>query len=288
MLDLAGLLPRVDKSDVEDQNGLAIRPEEAAMPRLHRWLRASLCAVLLACSGQAVHASDLLGVTEDVPPFSYLEDGRYLGLANEVLDRIVKRSGLRIQRAIQPWARAQITVQGVPNSLLYVTVRAPAREKLYRWVGPIDDCEIAVLALASSGRSFTPSTPDGQVLRIGAVRGSPAGKLLRDAGVTERSIYNTPGSETSAKMLYVGHLDMIAGLTLPYAFQAARAGYDPSQLVQVHVLHKGLGCYFAFNLKVDDGLFKRFEEAFVAMQASGELKTLREQYLQTPTRRAAR
>ena len=80
-------------------------------------------------SGAAL-ASDLLAITEDVPPFSYLDNGRYKGLANEVLDRISQRSGLHIQRIIQPWARGQKTLTEVPNSLLYIAVRSPSRENI--------------------------------------------------------------------------------------------------------------------------------------------------------------
>ncbi|MDI4635686.1 transporter substrate-binding domain-containing protein [Pelomonas sp. V22] len=236
--------------------------------------------LLLALPLPAARAADeLLAVSEDAPPFAYLDNGRFLGLANELLDRIAQRSGLRLQRSQQPWARAQQTVQQLPNSLLYVTVRTPARESQYRWVGPVDDCDIVVMALATSGLAFEPKAASSRQLRIGAVRGSPSAQLLRDAGLPERAIYITPGSETSTKMLYAGHLDMIAGLVLPYANQAGRLGLDGAQLNVIHQLQKGHGCYYAFNPAVDARLFERFAKAFEALRAEGELKALRGRYL---------
>ncbi|MDM4768419.1 transporter substrate-binding domain-containing protein [Pelomonas sp. SE-A7] len=243
------------------------------------------CLICLALLLPAARAADeLLAVSEDAPPFAYLDNGRFLGLANELLDRIAQRSGLRLQRSQQPWARAQQTVRQLNNSLLYVTVRTPARESQYRWVGPIDDCDIVVMALATSGLSFDPRLPSVRQLRIGAVRGSPAAQLLREAGVAERAIYVTPGSETSTKMLYAGHLDMIAGLILPYAHQASRLGLDGAQLGVIHQLQKGYGCYYAFNPAVDDQVFERFAKAFESLRAEGELKSLRARYFRSPSK----
>ncbi len=246
------------------------------------WQRILAGAVLLLGAVSAAWSGDLLGVTEDVPPFSYLEGGRFVGLANEVLDRVAAQSGLRVQRSIQPFARGLKTLDEVPNSFLYVVVRTPAREPHYRWVGPLDDCDVVVLTLRSSGLDFSPTTPDARALRVGVVKGSPAGKMVREAGMPERSVYQTPGSETSTRMLYAGHLDMIAGLSLPYLHQAARLGLDVSQLTVAHMLQKGYGCYFAFNPKVDPALFKRFADAFEMLRSSGELKTLRERAIQAP------
>ncbi|MDT9000718.1 transporter substrate-binding domain-containing protein [Paucibacter sp. APW11] len=246
----------------------------------HRWLVCLLFAALGVSHGAA--DTHLLGVTEDVPPFSYLEGGRFAGLANEVLDRIANQSGLKVQRSIQPFARGLKTVDEVPNSFLYVMVRTPARESHYRWVGPLDDCDVVVLTLRSSGLDFSPTTPDARALRVGAVKGSPAGKMLRDAGMPERSIYLTPGSETSTRMLFAGHLDMIAGLALPYQHQATRLGLDTSQMQVAHLLQKGFGCYFAFNPKVDPVLYKRFADAFDVLRSSGELRQLRERSMQAP------
>jgi polar amino acid transport system substrate-binding protein len=240
---------------------------------------AGLLLGLLLVAAPLARATDLLAVTEDVPPFSYLDNGRFRGLANEVLDRISQRSGLHVQRSIQPWARAQKTVHQVDDSMIYVTVRTPAREAQYRWVGPIDDCDLVVLALASSALTFEPHSQGGRALRVGAVRGSPAAQLLRDAGLPERAIYITPGSETSTKMLFAGHLDMVAGLVLPYAHQAARLGLDGAQLSVVHRLQKGYGCYYAFNPKVRPEVFDRFAQAFEALRSEGELKVLRERHL---------
>ena len=233
-------------------------------------------------AASAVRAGDLLGITEDVPPFSYLDRGRFVGLANDVLDRVAAQSGLRVQRSIQPFARGLRTVGEVHNSFLYVVVRTPAREPHYRWVGPLDDCDVAVLTLRSSGLDFSPTTPEARALRVGVIKGSPAGKMVREAGMPEPSIYQTPGSETSTRMLFAGHLDMIAGLVLPYQHQAARLGLDAGQLRVAHVLQKGYGCYFAFNPKVDPVLLRRFAEAFEALRASGELKALRDRAVLSP------
>ncbi len=237
-------------------------------------------AALLA--GTAVRAQDLLAFSEDLPPFAYMEDGEHRGFANEVIDRIVRSSGLSIKRLNMPWARSLREAQVEANSLIYVTVRTPEREPQFLWVGPLDNCDIVLMKLRRrSDLKFEPGQA-GASLQIGLGRGSPAAALLRDAGVAEGNIYPTPRSEVGVRMLYATHLDMLAGLYLPSLYQVQRNGLDPAELQAFHVLKPGFGCYFAFNTKVNAKSLASFRKGFEDLQNSGELKALREQYLRNP------
>ena len=165
-----------------------------------------------------------------------------------------------------------------------MTVRTPEREPQYLWVGPIDACDIVLLKLRRrSELQFDPQRISTS-LQIGALRGAPTAKLLRDAGIPEANIYLTPKSETSVRMLYADRVDLVAGLHAPYAYQAQRHGLDPTELQAIHVLQPGFGCYFAFNPRVDEQLLARFRKGFEELRASGELQSLREQFLRNPGR----
>jgi polar amino acid transport system substrate-binding protein len=246
--------------------------------RLPRW------AVSVACllGATVASAAELLGFSEDLPPFAYLENGEHRGMANELIDRIAQRTGMSIKRQNMPWSRSVREAQAEQNSVLYVTVRTPEREPQYLWVGPIDACDIVLVKLRRRTELKFELQREGGQLQIGAGRGSPAVQVLRDAGVAEADIYQTPRSEISMRMLYAGRLDMLAGLQLPTAFQAQRNGLDPAELQAVHVLKPGYGCYFAFNPKVDPQLLAQFRKGFDDIQASGELQRLREVYLRNP------
>lgn len=250
--------------------------------KLLRWIAGGLALGLLWLLGAVpAMAEELVGFSEDLPPFAYLEGAEHRGLANEVLDRIAQRTGLSIRRNSQPWTRSVRDAQAEPNGLLYVTVRTPEREPRYLWVGPIDACDIVVMKLRRrSDLRFEPARTGA--LHIGARRDGPAVPRLREAGVPEAAIYQTPSAEVAIRMLYADRLDMLAGLHLPSAYQAQRNGLDPTELQAFQVLQPGFGCYFAFNPRVDEQLIARFRKAFEELRASGELQALRELYLRDP------
>ncbi|MFY7864172.1 substrate-binding periplasmic protein [Roseateles sp.] len=230
----------------------------------------------------AAFAHELVGFSEDLPPFAYVENAEHRGMANELLDRIAQRQGLALKRFNMPWARSIRDAANEPNSVLYMTVRTPEREPHYLWIGPIDACDIVLMKLRRrTDLRFDPQHAAAG-LQIGAGRGAPSVQLLRDAGVPDSDIYQTSRSEIGVRMLYADRLDLLAGLTLPSAFQAQRNGYDPSELQVVHVLKPGFGCYFAFNPKVDPLLLAQFRKGFEEMRSSGELQMLRDMYLRNP------
>lgn len=249
---------------------------------LLRWIARSLAPGLLCLLGAVPSvANELVGFSEDLPPFAYLENGEHRGLANEVLDRIAQRTGLSIRRYSQPWTRSVRDAQAEPNGLLYVTVRTPEREPQYLWVGPVDGCDLVLMKLRRrSDLRFEPARRSA--LQIGARRDGPAVPRLREAGVPESDIYQAPSSEVAIRMLYAERLDMLAGLHLPSVFQVQRNGLDPAELHAFHVLQPGFGCYFAFNPRVDEQLLARFRKGFEDLRASGELQALRELYLRDP------
>ena len=234
--------------------------------------------------GAKVRAEDLLAFSEDVPPFAYLDNDEHRGLANELIDRIIQRTGLTIKRLNMPWARSLREAQAEANSLLYMTVRTPERESQYLWVGPLDSCDIVLMKLRHRSELTFDPAQSAAPLQIGVGRGSPAAALLRDAGVAESAIYATPRSEIGVRMLYAARLDILAGLYLPSLYQVQRNGYAVAELQAFHTLKKGNGCYFAFNPKVEPRLLAQFRKGFEELQSSGELAALRDQYLRNPDR----
>jgi polar amino acid transport system substrate-binding protein len=240
--------------------------------------------VLAILANGAAQALELQAFSEDLPPFAYVENGAHRGMANEVLERIAQRAGFTVKRQNMPWARSLREAQAEANSVLYVTVRTPEREAQFLWVGPLDACDIVLMKLRRrSELKFDPLAATA-ALQIGVGRGSPAAALLREAGVPEAAIYPAPRSEISVRMLYAEHLDMMAGLLLPSLYQVQRNGYDTAELQAFHTLKPGYGCYFALNPKIDAQLLALFRKGFEELKNSGELQTLREQYLRDPER----
>ncbi|WP_028455679.1 substrate-binding periplasmic protein [Chitinilyticum litopenaei] len=232
-------------------------------------------------------AADLQAFTEEFPPFNHVENGRHRGLANEILERIMQRSGLAINRESLPWARAVQKNEQTANSILYTTVRTAARDPNYRWVGPYDSCDIVLLKLKSRSDVHASNLAEARQYTIGAMRGGAGFQLLEEAGVPPENMMISRNEANSVRMLYAERFELSAGLVIPHRYIAKQLGLDPAQLVPAFTLQKGDGCYFAFNRKVDPQLFARFERAFQALQNSGELAQLQQRYLADPAGNAS-
>lgn len=242
-------------------------------------MRKQLLLFFCAAWLNAANAADLVGFTEEFAPFNYTENGQNKGLANEILDRMTAKTGLTVERKVYPWLRAVEGVQGLENSLLFTTVRTPERENKFLWVGPFDDCEIWLIKLNSRKDVSAANIEQAKSYRVGAPRGSAGHGLLLSKGFQEGQLDLSLDEARNIRKLYAGRFDYSVGLIVPHYASAKKLSLPVEQLEPVLRLEKGLGCYFAFNPKVDPKLFQRFSDAFSAMKKSGELEKIRNSFL---------
>lgn len=241
------------------------------------WRKFVVVAALTLCT--VAQAADLIGFTEEFAPFNYTENGKNLGLANQIIDQIVARSGLSMTRKSYPWLRAVEGNQATPNSLLFTTVRTPDRENKYLWVGPYDLCEIWLIKLKNRKDVQASTLAEAKRYRVGAPRGSAGHSILLSKGFPEDKLDISLDEERNIRKLYAGRFDYSVGMIIPHYANAKHLGLPVLELEAILRLEKGLGCYFAFNPKVDPKLFQRFADAFSELEKSGELKKIRDAYL---------
>lgn len=235
--------------------------------------------VMLFFVTSMAHASDLVGITEEFAPFNFTENGQHKGLANEIIDRISSKTGLKIERKVYPWLRAVEANQALENSLLYTTVRTPERESKFLWVGPFDDCEIWLIKLKSRKDVMASNIEQAKQYRVGAPRGSAGNGLLLSKGFKEDKLDLSLDEDRNTRKLFAGRFDYSVGMIVSHYASAKKLKLPVDDLEPVIRLEKGLGCYFAFNTKVDPKLFRRFADAFTELEKSGELEKIRNAFL---------
>lgn len=225
------------------------------------------------------NAADLIGFTEEFAPFNYTQNGKDQGLANQIIDKIIARSGLTITRKTYPWLRAVEGNQATANSLLFTTVRTPDRETKYLWVGPYDLCEVWLIKLKKRKDVRATTLDEAKQYRVGAPRGSAGHSILLSKGFPEDKLDLSLDEERNIRKLYAERFDYSVGMIIPHSANAKKLGLAVTELEASLKLEKGLGCYFAFNPKVEPKLFQRFTDAFAELEKSGELKKIRDAYL---------
>ncbi|WP_028454498.1 substrate-binding periplasmic protein [Chitinilyticum litopenaei] len=244
---------------------------------LFRRLAAS-CSALLFWLGPT-QAAELRAYTEEFPPFNYRDGERISGYAHELLLRIAREAGISVDVILQPWPRALQSNERDANSLLFTTVRTPQREQKYRWVGPLDSCDIELLKLAGRRDIRIVSLTDLHQYSIGLPAEGADREVLQPLNLAPDKLIRVPSSGSMVRMFYAGRFDLVSGIRLSYAYQARRLGLPAEQVESAWLLKKGYGCYYAFNPAVDDALYQRFAAAFATLLQNGEVARLRDSYL---------
>lgn len=111
-----------------------------------------ITAVLALLSTQAMA---LTLTTEDYPPFNFAKDGgkTITGSSTDVMNEVLKRTGIKATIALLPWERAYKEARWMTKILgIYSTTRTEAREKLFKWVGPlVTDGHSSMARLSTAG-----------------------------------------------------------------------------------------------------------------------------------------
>lgn len=226
---------------------------------------------------------DLELLTENYPPFNFERDGHVRGFAVDLLVEMLQRAGSSKTREdieVLPWTKGYKAAQTRKNTLLFSTTRFAAREKLFKWVGPIFPNDVVVIA--KKARNIRLDTPrDMTPYKIGVVRDDVAELLLLQAGVAPGNFYETvsgSGGENLGKMLAADRIDLWAYGKMVAMWNLRESGFSPGDFEAVYVLQKS-DLYFALHKETDDAIVGQLQRALDDLRASGKLREIIGNYL---------
>ena len=225
-----------------------------------------LCVVLVLTwcwptCGQTAGVSFYMG---EVFPFTYVtEDGMRAGAAVELVSTIMRRAGhsLNVRNIhVLNWARSVEEVANTPNTALFCVARTPQRENLFKWVGPIGESNVGLVAKKSANIHIGDNSELSRY-RIGVVRNSAPAQILMDLyGYPEEQFQYLSSGMLQFRMLEAGRVDLItqADVSAPRGFR--NAGIDPSDYEIVSIVKK-VPLYIAFNPATDDFFLESLRDA---------------------------
>jgi len=229
-------------------------------------------------------ATQLSWMSEEYPPINFSDAaGRPQGVAVAVLLELGRRLELPLTAediAILPWARAYKRLLHEPNTALFTMAYTAARERQFRFVGPL--LPIRTVVLARQDRALT-ITDDRQLrqLRIGVVREDIGEQLLLERGFDRDELEHSNLAIHLVRLLARGRVDAIA-----YGYDAAiwhmrSSGIDPDAFEVIATLQAGqLG--YAFHRDTDPALLRRLQQTLDSLRAEGVVDAIRARYLGAP------
>ncbi len=142
-------------------------------------------------------------VTGELPPYSYKEENKIIGVASDVVDTLKNRVGYSHNIKFYPWARA-LKLSTEKGTITYPLARLPYREQSYRWIGPLLVDSFVFIVKASDSTDFT-SLEDLKNMSIGVNRFAPTEKRLIKKGFKN---IDQAGSEIqNGKKFIMGRFD---------------------------------------------------------------------------------
>lgn len=261
-----------------DSPGIFLSRTRACLRRL---LAASAVAIAsLPAAAQSI--DDLVFITEDYPPFNFERDGRRQGIAVDVLEEMLAQAGSKKTRAdikVWPWARGYETALKERNTVLFSTTRTEARERLFKWVGPIMPSRIVLVAKKTRDiRLKAVEDLNKSSYKIGVVREDIGGQLLAKAGVRKERMVQVNSGVSVAKMLHADRVDMWAYGAPVIMWNLKELGYPTDAYEEVFTLTESQQYYYAINKDTDDGLVEKLQSALEQVKARGRFNAIVARY----------
>lgn len=223
---------------------------------------------LLLVVGPA-HAGGLLFYVGEIFPFTRVaESGEVSGAAVDIVSELMASVGRPVRtrdiRCIS-FARSVEIMETTPGTGMFLFARTPQREAKFKWVGPIAELKLGLVARKSAGIDIK-CKDDLKRYAVSVIRNSaPMQMLENDPELRDVKLEVVKDDVLQLRMLEAGRVDLAAQADTAAAYWLQAIGVNPDDFEMVYVL-KDLPLYLAFNKSVDDELVARLQVASEAMR----------------------
>ena len=148
--------------------------------------------------------------TENYPPSNYLLDGELQGISVDTIKVIWKHLNIPEQEIlIVPWSRGYRFTLERKNTALFTVSKTQPRSKLFKWVGPVFNSTLILIAKKSKQFEFSSL---GQVFyyKVATVAGDVSEISLHQVGFPSSNMAAVSQLKQAFLMMQSDRVDMIA------------------------------------------------------------------------------
>jgi ABC-type amino acid transport substrate-binding protein len=230
-------------------------------------------------SGRAADLPQLNIMTENWEPYNFVKEGKLQGIAVDLLVLMLEKAGSKQNRddiQLMVWPRAYGLVQTDPAGLLFSTTRTTKREKLFKWVGPIDENTTELIARKDKQIRIN-SDDELKNYKIGVVINDVGEQLLLDRGIAKDSMQRVVNRDQVQHLLHTGRIDLSPDNYQGFRTFCKNAGYNPDDYESVFILNRDVISY-AFHPDTADTVIQALQKALDALKADGTYDRIMKQY----------
>ena len=232
-------------------------------------------AAIFLSSVYPVFAAELTILTENLPPLNYVKDGELVGPSVDIVKEIQKRVGSDDKIQVYPWARAYKMALEDENVVLFGTTHTKARDKIFKWIGPLATKRDILVAKKGSGIKISTLNEAKKVRHIGTLRDDTRERLLIERGF--KNLEPVSDEQLNAQKLILGRIDLWAYKIPGLRTVCELAGVDHNELEEVYHLRK-IDVSIAFSQKTSDSIVEKWKNAFDEMVTDGTIMKIRRKW----------
>lgn len=235
----------------------------------------ALPALCLVLCFQQVHSIEITSVSEDYPPFEYVENGKVVGFTVDLLDAIYKKTGHNGNANILPWARAYRMALNEPNILVHRMTRSKAREDLFKWVGKVSDKKVSLFKLKFRNDIQLKALNDAKSYEVGTIRDQSSTKFLYGKGFEEGvNTFSVTNTGMNIKKLFGERVDMVLAMEPILQFWVHKLGHSFDDVEEAVIVDHSSEFHMAFSQQTSDELVEQFRQAMQELKSDGTFDRL--------------
>jgi ABC-type amino acid transport substrate-binding protein len=214
-------------------------------------------------------------LTEEFPPYNYTtNDQQIVGISTEIVREMLRRTNHPDRIEILPWSDGYKIALEKENIILFSTTRSKAREKLFKWVGPLVPNNLVFFARKGSGIVINSIEDAKKVNRIGVYKDDFGELVLKEKGFTNLDAV-IENSRNLPKLLN-GEIDLwIANeLTGKHMIALSRTG----NVEKVFDVQKNY-MYLAFSKSTPDTVIKEWQKILDDIKSDGSYAQIFSQWI---------
>lgn len=242
-----------------------------------------LCVVAICLAVSSIAAAEQLSIaTSEWPPYGYLENGKAVGFATEILDKVLPKMGIEPKIEFMPWKRAtEMAKVGETDAVYSASHNAERAEFLFYPETPLHPSEyVFFIRKSDTGKLKFDTLEDLKDHKVGVTRGyAYSDELLKRLEELKNS------EEANSDELNFEKLN------------GSRIDYFPADLINGLALVKKLGLqdkiahldkrikvkdyFIAFSKKspkITEEFVKKFSDELKAFIQTEDYKKIRDKY----------
>ncbi|RED45110.1 substrate-binding periplasmic protein [Aestuariispira insulae] len=233
--------------------------------------------ILIALPWSGLRASDDLTImTEDFPPFNYVEGNSLKGMGPEVVRTLMQRLEAERPIKVMGWKHAYDLTLNEPNMVLFSMVRTAEREGSFQWVGPILSVREYFYTSSLYEQDAITREQAKAVRGILVQDGGAHFQLLSSEGFTNLLPYSNVDKHLQMLLSGRGTLLLLNDLTV--AHQMRHQGLSLDLIKPVLKLEQS-DHYIAFSNGTAPEIVAAWQAELDAMRVDGTLQTIEAEYL---------